>query len=216
MNSTLINYHQSVNLLTFQKDGIEKTTIKVHPSTKDFQSYRAAAKQSKFEYELDHLYSHWEDIDSVYDFTTSRYYSDDLLIDYNPQSNSSFEQVVWEVRKRMWSLRVTRNLLDNLFDFSLRVAVGLDDKGKIYYSEHPVAIQDFISERFSPEMYELWSELIWDDIASFEDVVNFSRNKISSVIPSVVSHYRSEMLLDLVDIPVEYGIAFLIPTKLGG
>ena len=206
----------TINLLTFDNQGVEKTSIKVHSSNSDISSYVEVTKQQIFESALDEIYSHWFDIDSCSNFHESRNYSDEIVIDYSPVTHCSFNQMIWEIRKGLWSLKVSRNLLENVFNFSIRVAIGRGENGQIYYSDHPLAIQEFLSERFSPEIYNAWSNLVWDDIDSLEDIVNLSRVKISSVIPSVVSHYRSELLLDLVDIPVEKGIAFLIPSKLGG
>ena len=116
----------------------------------------------------------------------------------------------------MWSLRVIRNNFENLYRFSLSVASGHNANGEIFYSDHPVAIQDFINEKFSPGIYEKWNEEVWNDICSLEEVIEVSKQKIDSVIPSIVPHYRSELLLDLFDIPIQQGVAFLIPSKMGG
>ena len=173
-------------------------------------------KIQNFENELDQIYSCWNEIDSVLNFHRNKYYPKSLLINYQKKTYKNFSHVLWEVKKGMWSLRVIRNNFENLYRFSLSVASGHNANGEIFYSDHPVAIQDFINEKFSPGIYEKWNEEVWNDICSLEEVIEVSKQKIDSVIPSIVPHYRSELLLDLFDIPIQQGVAFLIPSKMGG
>ena len=206
----------NMNVVTFDKSGLQVNSIRVNPSSKDFDSYVNEKKIQNFENELDHLYSCWNEIDSVLNFHRNKYYPKSLLINYQKKTYKNFSHVLWEVKKGMWSLRVIRNNFENLYRFSLSVASGHNANGEIFYSDHPVAIQDFINEKFSPGIYEKWNEEVWNDICSLEEVIEVSKQKIDSVIPSIVPHYRSELLLDLFDIPIQQGVAFLIPSKMGG
>ena len=138
----------NMNVVTFDKSGLQVNSIRVNPSSKDFDSYVNEKKIQNFENELDQIYSCWNEIDSVLNFHRNKYYPKSLLINYQKKTYKNFSHVLWEVKKGMWSLRVIRNNFENLYGFSLSVASGHNANGEIFYSDHPVAIQDFINEIF--------------------------------------------------------------------
>ena len=55
----------NMNVVTFDKSGLQVNSIRVNPSSKDFDSYVNEKKIQNFENELDHIYSRWNEIDSV-------------------------------------------------------------------------------------------------------------------------------------------------------
>ena len=77
----------------------------------------------------------------------------------------------------------------------------------------PHAIEYATVNQHGRDAYNQWKKLVMDDIAALKFMIKRVRNHIKTPIASVCCSSRSANLCRRVGLPVEKGIAFLLPSK---
>ena len=77
----------------------------------------------------------------------------------------------------------------------------------------PHAIEYATVNQHGKDVYNQWKKLVMDDIAALKFIIKRVRNHIETPIASICCSNRSAKLCRRVGLPVEQGIAFLLPSK---
>lgn len=113
-----------------------------------------------------------------------------------------------------WALGVDKDLRENRLDFTILVA-AFASNGESFYRFNPSLIEHILANQFGSTAYTEWKQEVFSDLGSLRELVEAVRTKITRVIPSVTCSDRSVRLCKRVGIPVERGIAFLLPDTKG-
>lgn len=113
----------------------------------------------------------------------------------------------------VWQVSISKDIACNRLDFTIGTIAAATSNGVPIYRFVPSIIQKDITEKFGEDLYATWKQEVMSDISSLSLLINEMRKKIDKVIPSVTTEERSEKLCRKVGIPVEKGIAFLLPLN---
>ena len=95
-----------------------------------------------------------------------------------------------------------------VYDFSLGVRTG-----KTAYTYSPYAIEYAITRRFDKATYDLWKQMILDDIPNLKLAISALREEIDVLHLSVCSNTRSKHLCKRAGLPVRDDYVYLLPSK---
>ncbi len=118
---------------------------------------------------------------------------------------------IFVVEQGYWRVAVNKFISENRLDFAISVAAAYQNNIGHVYRFLPGAIQHDLCSTFGKETYLNWKKLVLGDIESLHHLVKVARQKITRVIPSVTCSDRSVRLCERLGLPVEQGLAFLVP-----
>jgi hypothetical protein len=95
-----------------------------------------------------------------------------------------------------------------LYDFSVGVRTG-----NVAYTYNPYPIETAITKRFDKDTYELWKQMILDDIPNLKLVISALREEIDVLHQSVCANTRSKRLCKRAGLPVRDDYVYLLPSK---
>ena len=94
------------------------------------------------------------------------------------------------------------------YDFSLGVRTG-----KTAYTYCPRAIEDAITRKFDKATYDLWKQMILDDIPNLKLAISALREEIDVLHLSICATTRSKRLCKRAGLPVRDDYVYLLPSK---
>ena len=105
-----------------------------------------------------------------------------------------------------WGMSLTKTD-KGVLDFTITVLHG----NGLRFQPH--AIEYATVNQHGRDVYNQWKKLVMDDIGSLKFIIKRVRHHIETPIASVCCSKRSANLCRRVGLPVEQGVAFLLPSK---
>ena len=108
----------------------------------------------------------------------------------------------YKLRKGLWALTIHPNT-----EFTIQVAVGTN------LAYHADSIQWDIETTMGKDVYAQWKKIVMDDFNSIKFLIAKAQKKIKKPVTSITCSERSEKLCKKAGLPVEQGVAVLLPSK---
>jgi hypothetical protein len=107
----------------------------------------------------------------------------------------------------LWMINVREEPARKGLDFTISVNIGDG------YRYHPGVIQQEITQMHGAKTYETWRQMVKSDLPALKELVEDTRKRVYSLVPSYTCCPRSARLCKSVGLEVSRGLAFLLPAS---